>query len=245
MANTHSANFVSASSQSLSILDSSQTGLDIVGDITIEAWVKPSIGTTYAIAGKWNNADYNNAYYLQLANTGKFNFYYSDTGVWTSHNTGLYFTYDFTSLSNTWFHVAVAVDVDAKTGYLYLNGSLVETLTNSSGYATSIYNSPVRFEIGAAATNSTARYNGKMDEVRVWNDIRTAQEIADNYNTELTGSESNLQGYWKLNNSLLDSSPNGNNLTNNNGVTFTTDIPFTGEEPSTPTTNPAFLYNFI
>lgn len=39
---------------------------------------------------------------------------------------------------------------------------------------------------------------GKMDEIRIWDDVRTPAEIQDNMHSELTGSESGLVGYWKF-----------------------------------------------
>ncbi|MCF7836026.1 MAG: hypothetical protein K9M15_02800, partial [Candidatus Marinimicrobia bacterium] len=59
-----------------------------------------------------------------------------------------------------------------------------------------------------------------------WSDVRTAQEIADNWNTELNGDEENLVAYYKLNNSLLDETSNDNDLTNNNSCPFSTDVPW-------------------
>ena len=48
---------------------------------------------------------------------------------------------------------------------------------------------------------------GKMDEIRIWNDVRTQQEIRDNLHRIVTpGSESNLVAYWKLNESSGTSS---------------------------------------
>jgi len=84
-------------------------------------------------------------------------------------------------------------------------------------------------------------FDGLIDDVRVWNVERTATEIADNYNKELTGSETGLVGYWKLNSTLGDSTANNNDLTNNNGAIFSTENPFIPQrQPFSDTTNLEF-----
>ena len=60
----------------------------------------------------------------------------------------------------------------------------------------------------------------------MWSDIRTASEIADNAGVELTGSEGNLVGYWKLNNDYTDETSNGNDLTASGSPVFSTNIPW-------------------
>jgi len=42
-------------------------------------------------------------------------------------------------------------------------------------------------------------YVGSLKEIRIWNTNRTQNEIETNMNRELTGSEADLFGYWKLN----------------------------------------------
>ena len=41
--------------------------------------------------------------------------------------------------------------------------------------------------------------DGQIDELRIWNDVRTVSEISTNMVSELTGNESNLVGYYKFN----------------------------------------------
>ena len=80
-----------------------------------------------------------------------------------------------------------------------------------------------------ASTTAWDIFDGDIDEVRVWNDIRSEAELDDNYLTELVGDEANLQGYWKFNNDAgVGYTSNSNDLTNENTATFTTDVPFTG-----------------
>ena len=51
--------------------------------------------------------------------------------------------------------------------------------------------------IGCNPSNKQC-FNGLFDEFRVWNVARSATEIMTNYNKSLTGTETGLVGYWKL-----------------------------------------------
>jgi hypothetical protein len=58
-------------------------------------------------------------------------------------------------------------------------------------------------------------FDGGIDEVRVWNVARTQQEIQNDMNRELTGSQTGLVAYYRLNEgtgqNILDGTANGNN----------------------------------
>jgi hypothetical protein len=42
-------------------------------------------------------------------------------------------------------------------------------------------------------------FNGLIDEVRIWNDVRTAQEITENYNAVVLNAEQDLAAYYRFN----------------------------------------------
>jgi hypothetical protein len=117
--------------------------------------------------------------------------------------------------------VAVAWTAASHSATFYVNGSSVGT--DSTGSLTSTFDNTAPFMIGSFNAGALGYFDGLVDDVRVWNTVRTAQQIADNKDTELNGNESGLVGYWKLNNSLADNTSNGNTLTNNNSATFVTD----------------------
>ncbi len=101
--------------------------------------------------------------------------------------------------TNTWYHIAYVNNEEVVT--VYLNGVSEITGGNESGMD--------RLLLGSYGTPSTS-YNmaGQMDEVRLWNDVRTVTEINDNKDIELTGNEANLVIYYDFNdgrgNSVLD-----------------------------------------
>lgn len=59
----------------------------------------------------------------------------------------------------------------------------------------------------AGGFESTQSFDGVLDDLRFWNEIRSSTEIQQNANIELTGLEDNLTGYWKFDEGLIDPYP--------------------------------------
>ncbi|GGF63918.1 BNR-4 repeat-containing protein [Wenyingzhuangia marina] len=92
---------------------------------------------------------------------------------------------------NDWNHVAWVV---TSTGMiLYVNGipTTSEEVPAMLPFDSGLY-------IGWDAATNDRTIQGYFDEVRVWTTERTAQEIVDNKNKKLTGSETGLYGYWNF-----------------------------------------------
>jgi len=214
MANTYSLDIEAGSSQRASISDASQTGLDITGDITIEFWMKPETVAFSIPVGKFTGGASSRSYAVLLSGATSFQFAVRGILASLSSTTSV--------LVGEWIHVAITRSSATGTILLYINGLLEDTRVGSTG---TLNNTTTEFAIGRSGGFN---YDGLIDEVRIWNDIRTASEIEDNYDKELIGTESNLQGYWKLNNNYTDETSNGNDLTAVNSPVFSTDVPFAG-----------------
>lgn len=230
--NTHSIDLESESSQTLSITDALQTGLDLTSDFTIELWVKPesqpAADDVYYFVTKYLGTGNQRSYFFAYRNNSgayQLGMNLSADGVETE---GAFVNQ---TLNNaTWYHVAVTWDASASTYKYYVNGS--QSGSDVVRSYTSVYNGTAVFYIGGFAAGDT--FDGLIDEVRIWNDIRTQPELAASYQSELTGTETNLVGYWQLDNSLLDETVNNNDLTNNNSAVFSTTVPFAGSEAGSP-----------
>jgi len=98
---------------------------------------------------------------------------------------------NFVVSADTWYHVAVTYD--GTTAKIYVNGNLVKSQAVSG---VSLANTVQEVTVGADSFGFFSK--ALVDDVRVWNTARTAQEIRDNYDQQLTGSETNLQGYWRF-----------------------------------------------
>jgi len=230
MANTHSLDLERSSSQYA--WKDEPANLDITGDLTIEAWIKMeslNAATPIVMMGTTGETEADNVLY---------NFRVNDSGV-------LSVLWEYGSGSNeaanraaadittgTWYHVAIVRDVSENDVLFYVNGVLKETVSYTNdptgGANGDLY---VGTELGANY------FDGKIDDLRIWNDVRTQSEIQANMRKQLLGSESNLVGYWRFNNSYADETSNSNNLTPINSPVFSTDV------PAWPTGS--FLLNFV
>lgn len=96
-----------------------------------------------------------------------------------------------TLVAGTWYHVAVTYNAGTGDMQLYKNGVLIQTATSVPTYTEPI------LEIGrySGANN----FNGMIDEVRLWNTVRTGAEISGNMNCELTGDEPGLLACYNFN----------------------------------------------
>jgi len=70
-------------------------------------------------------------------------------------------------------------------------------LAASGTGGTASLTAPLQLRLGSLATG-TNFFQGELDEVRLWNVARTADEISQSLVYPLSGSESNLVAYWKL-----------------------------------------------
>lgn len=151
---------------------------------------------------------------------------------------------------NTWTHVAATYEPVSAVWYLYINGIQEATLDLGSNVIpanTSIQHAG----IGTALTSTglaAGFFNGKIDEVRIWDIARTASEVFNNMNTEISAA-TNLIGRWGLNEgsgtSAGNSVPGSPNGTLTNGPLWVNGAPALDTPPDAPinlSTTPASYY---
>lgn len=111
-----------------------------------------------------------------------------------------------------WSHVAASYDGESLK--FYLNGVLMEEQTTSGNMNWEF--DPVDFRFGTFYDdNEDVRYNGKLDEVRIWDTARSIEDIQADMCRKLEGDEANLIGYWSFNEGFgapaaIDQTANGN-----------------------------------
>lgn len=175
--------------------------LNFTSNFTIESWLfvpaspKYSINTIFSKKnpGVWTG------YMFGFNN-------YETTDLKLTFECGNSFAISSTKTLNTgsWNHVAIVVSNNGTLGTFYINGSFVGNnsilLTNASSF---------NEFIGTMSSASGGMYSlqGSLDELRIWNVARTQQEIIDNMDNPLTGSETGLVAYYDFDQGI----PGGNN----------------------------------
>jgi hypothetical protein len=176
------------------------------GQLTMEAWVNP------AVSGQWRNILMKGAYGYGMAIDELNRLYFWDQGGGNAYDTWS----DVTVPANTWSHVAITVQDNGSnlSVKLYLNGVNVG---NKTSPIAQINDNTANLIIGRQGTGCGCNYfNGKLDDVRVWNTVRTASEIAASMNSCLSGSETGLLALYKMddgNGSIVTDSKSANNGT--------------------------------
>lgn len=247
--NTYAADFESGNSQQFGIADASQTGLTFTTTFTFETWVKYESlladgERRVFIAQKQATVDV--AYGFTIANIGgQYRLTAEVCGIADESSRDQYYVVVTPSVDQ-WYHYAVTCDVgnpSATTFEFFVDGV---SQGNGTGDFTNniaaIVNSSSAILVGAqkdALGFVVNFWDGRLDDVRMWNDVRTSTEIATNRARELAGNEAGLVAYWKFDNDALDSTSNNNDLNSSvSPPTFSTDVAFCdGTTTSTSTSS--------
>jgi len=97
---------------------------------------------------------------------------------------------DFTFTLGTWYHIAF-VESGATTTF-YVNGASIGSINSTSGTTTGL-------PVNIGGISGGERFQGDLDEVRIWNVARTPAQIAGFRFFELSGSEPGLVGLYHFN----------------------------------------------
>ncbi|MCZ6702547.1 MAG: LamG domain-containing protein, partial [Ignavibacteria bacterium] len=178
------------------------SSVNITDYITLEAWIKSDkYKATQSIIKKNGSGS---GYELSLSKDKNLFFRLNGNNLWRANSTSLY-PHD----GNTWMHVAATYDGTKLT--IYING--IAEGTDSSPFDSIKVNNN-NLVIGADANDTGIRlFDGAIDEVRIWNVARSEAEIRTTMCKKLSGSETGLVGYWRLDNV---SGTNVTDLTSNN-----------------------------
>ncbi|MEQ9298787.1 MAG: LamG-like jellyroll fold domain-containing protein [Cyclobacteriaceae bacterium] len=114
-----------------------------------------------------------------------------------------------------WHHLAGVFDDTNNLLSLYLDGALAAETSTS---AASPLSASEGLFLGKFGDSFDQFFVGEIDEVRIWNDVRTQNEIVEYMNANLVGNEVNLVAYYRFNQgigndpyNLPDLSGSGNN----------------------------------
>jgi hypothetical protein len=188
----HSINF-DGSNDHIRIPDHSQ--LDLTSSYTLEAWIFPETFSWLAgIISKYQtNAA--NGYLLRLTHQAPHNGLGFDELV---TGTGIL-------SANQWYHIAAVKDGGSRS--LYVNG--VEQSLSGGALNVTANNNPIRI----GSDYGSRYFDGRIDEVRIWNIARDQVDIVADMDSTLSGDENGLVAYYHFNegegDTLYDQTGNG------------------------------------
>jgi len=136
--------------------------------MTISAWINPTVAVTnkFLVAKRWSTNSY------QIATAGSIN---PQCSVWIG--TTRYNASGSTVLSaGTWYHIVGTFD--GSNVKVYVDGVL-EGTTAASG---SLDQTADIVSIAKGVNNNTYNFNGKIDEVAIWDSALTAAQVTQVYN---------------------------------------------------------------
>jgi hypothetical protein len=110
---------------------------------------------------------------------------------------------------HTWHHVAVTYGADSVR--IYVEGELVGADSANYESASTI---PLRIGEFVGFPWASLGLRGDLDEVRIWNHVRTGEELRAGMHERMSGAESGLVAYWDFERAeegwTPDGTPNGN-----------------------------------
>jgi hypothetical protein len=187
-------------------------------DFTLEAWIK----TITSFSGT-NFYEGNGLFYADVAGTandfgtsilsGKFAF-----GVGNPDTT---ITSTTMVTTGQWVHVAATRRMSTGEIQVLVNGHVESSMTVAQTQSLSAQS---LMTIGANSIDGKY-FNGVVDELRIWNIVRSEADIAGTMHTTLTGTEAGLVAYYRLDDAVgssvaTDSSPSHADATLSGEGTF-------------------------
>ena len=135
-------------------------------------------------------------------------------------------------IAGKWYFVAIVWDQGTDDLYLYVGdqSSIPTQDAYNSTWLSSVSTAGVTQNNFLASKGGVEPTDGHGDELRYWNIGRSLAQVQSDYRIELTGSESNLRSYFKLNNNFDDVGPNNNDGSGSGSYSFSTDTSYTPTE---------------
>jgi hypothetical protein len=170
--------------------------------LTIESWIYLSEPATASHRPHYFGK--NGSYQLIIETNGLPRFY--------ANNGALFYTTGTTIIeTGNWYHIAGIFD--GSNIRIYINGKM-EGVPTAMIPPLAQNSTDVRFGDRLGGIEALA---GSMDEIRIWDVAKTEIELQNGMNMKLIGNESNLVGYWRLDNgsgvTATDLTANGNDGT--------------------------------
>ncbi|MFN3402753.1 MAG: FG-GAP-like repeat-containing protein [Cytophagaceae bacterium] len=197
--------------------------LDPLNTITVEAWVKPSLLTSYRVIAGNYNTDINNSQmqFLVRQQNDQYTFWVDDGTGWKNVSSG-----PGVAKLNKWQHIACTWNGSELK--IYVNGELRGTTTGVTGSSFATTSNNVK--IGYNSINEN--FIGSIDDVRIWTVARSLTDIKAAMNCPIDPGSTGLLAYYNFDEGVSEGNNSEittvNDLTENNHNGTLMDFALTG-----------------
>jgi len=225
-------------------IDSSIVNNELNKDFTIECWI--NLTTRNGDPSIISNKDWNHGY-----NVGFVLAVYSDTQIKFNFTTRTGTRKDLTigvpNLIGNWNHIAVTVGRKDSIK-MYLNGKFIAGMaTGTNGTAPLGASYPLNIAEDGTGAYSQGKFIGKLDEIRIWNQIQSATDISKNMCLSLPSKTSGLSAYYRLDETsgtkAIDATGNGYDAKYVNKVVSITSGAYLGDSVLISNSSTGLKYN--
>ena len=184
---------------------SDENSLDLTTSGTLEAWIYPedfATGAGIILKGTTDSTLNSACYGFGLGGGATVFTGGSNTNIdfIVGNSTGGVYRLNGTTnlIADKWYHVACAWE-DAATDRMeiYLNGVQYAFSTANIDNAATVNTDAIRFGMDAIS-NPDIHFNGRIDEVRIWDVRRNQTQIQANMCQKIDTRDPNLVGYWRF-----------------------------------------------
>ncbi|HND30272.1 MAG TPA: LamG domain-containing protein, partial [Myxococcota bacterium] len=177
--------------------------LAATGSLTVEMWVRidtlPAFGFHGSLfaRGVISSASHGGLLFIESNKKLLYCGAFRSSGSTSYLARKLYSTADLAP--GVWTHVALVRDAANLTLQWYINGVRDSSLVLTGTQAPALHHAGKDYagRLGASGAGADL-LQGAIAEVRIWNAVRTAEELTANARTRITGTEPNLIAYWPL-----------------------------------------------
>ena len=130
-------------------------------------------------------------------------------------------SYAFTTIDvrkSKWMHVAFVHDPANNQMHCYIDGVLTESVESTISFTSALTNQYCMFGGDRQGNGQTQKFVGYIKELRIYDDTRTAAEVASDYAGNVDYTDENIVLHYDLRNTpeytnITDLTGNGNNVT--------------------------------
>ena len=169
-------------------------------DFTVEAWVRTSMTSDGVVIQSRQNGSTGGQWTLRIgdgaSHVGKVNF-------WDHSGSAYGFQCRSTSTINDdlWHHIAFRRS--GTDGQIFIDG-VADLATVCDGGSSAVSYASLDYALGYDRRDNNEHFDGELDEVRVWSEARTQNELRGYMFRPLLGQEPNLVSYYPLDNPRHD-----------------------------------------